>query len=146
MRRAGPHSKKSEHFFSAVTYYVNRRHDDHREPLLRYCVRAQSDLRGKIIPFFLKFHLRTAKREDFQKFVVILQLMERKVHKDLNGLKRIAMIIKNMNRRETPRFLKSSETTRRSPAISRGEDMVLRSQGNEKRNSLTGEFRPARMA
>lgn len=39
----------------------NRRHDDHREDLSRYVVRARRDLRDRIVSFFEVNPLRTAK-------------------------------------------------------------------------------------
>ena len=104
-------------YFGCGQIYINRRHDDHKESLLRYCVRSQRDLREKIIPFFRCYPLRTAKREDFEKFVLILELMEQREHITLKGLQRIAIIIQSMNRKVSSRFLESSETTRQTPDI-----------------------------
>ena len=56
-------------FFGCGKLYVNRRNDNHRENLFRYCVRSLKDLREKIIPFFRMHTLHTAKKEDFIKFV-----------------------------------------------------------------------------
>ena len=61
-----------KYHFRCGEIYVNRRHDNHSESLLRYCVRAQQDLREKIIPFFRAYPLRTAKRQDFAKFALIM--------------------------------------------------------------------------
>lgn len=99
--------------FGCGKIYINRRHDNHREHLLRYCVRSQNDLRTHIVPFFQERLLRTAKQKDFEKFVKILQLMEKNEHKKESGLIKIATIIQDMNRRVPSRFLKSSETKRR---------------------------------
>ncbi len=105
--------KVIKHFFECGQIYINRRHDNHKESLLRYCVRSRQDLQEKIIPFFQKYPLRTAKREDFEKFVSILRCMDRGEHKISEGLHRIANIIQSMNRKSPSRFLESSETTRR---------------------------------
>ncbi len=103
-------------FFDCGRIYINRRHDNHRESLLRYCVRTQSDLRLKIVPFFMRYPLRTAKYDDFEKFVYILDLMDRGLHKTDQGLRSAATIIQQMNRKVPSRFLESSETTRQSPS------------------------------
>lgn len=103
-----------QHHFGCGRIYVNLRHDNHKENLLRYCVRSQKDLQERIIPFFKQNPLRTAKNEDFKKFVKVLRLLEQKKHLTNNGLRRIANIIQDMNRRVPSRFLKSSETTRRT--------------------------------
>ncbi len=99
-------------FFGCGSIYENRRHDNHKESLLRFCVRSQKDLRERIIPFFEKFPLKTAKQNDFIHFVTIIKFMERKEHKDDVGLKKIATLIQQMNRKVPSRFLESSETTR----------------------------------
>ena len=101
-------------YFQCGEIYINRRHDNHTESLLRYCVRSQKDLREKIIPFFSNYFLRTAKQKDFEKFTMILEAMGHGDHKTLKGIHRIAKIIQNMNRKVPSRFLESSETTRRN--------------------------------
>ena len=50
-----------EQFLGCGRIYINRRHDNHKEPLYRFCVRVVKDLRGKVIPFFRKNPLRTAR-------------------------------------------------------------------------------------
>jgi len=52
-------------FFGCGQLSVNRRHDNHREDLVRYKVTRFGDLRDVIIPFFQANALRTAKREIF---------------------------------------------------------------------------------
>jgi len=54
-------------FFECGKVFINRRNDNHREPLYRFCVRSIADLREKIIPFFQEYQLRTAKRVNFSK-------------------------------------------------------------------------------
>ena len=100
--------------FQCGSIYLNRRSDNHRESLLRYCVRSTRDLRLKIIPFFIQHPLRTAKQEDFEKFVAVLQLMENRRHQTIEGLQEAARIIQSMNRKVPSRFLESSETTRQT--------------------------------
>ena len=107
-----------QNFFGCGRIYVNRRHDNHKEMLLRYCVRSQKDLRERIIPFFQKYPLQTYKVKDFQQFIKILFLMEKMRHKTVHGLKRIAKIIQEMNRKVPSRFLESSETIRQTSAVS----------------------------
>lgn len=101
-------------FFGCGNIFENRRNDNHRESLLRYCVRSVSDLRERIIPFFKKYQLRTEKKRDFEKFYQILELMETKHHLHRDGVTKIATIISQMNRKSKPRFLESSETTCRT--------------------------------
>ncbi len=105
-----------QHQFGCGRIYSNRRNDNHRESLLRYCVRSQQELRERVIPFFKCYPLQTAKRQDFEKFVLILQRMERGAHKTPKGRRQIASIIQTMNRNTKSRYLESSETTRRTPS------------------------------
>ena len=67
-------------FFGCGKVYVNRRHDNHREDLFRYVVTRFTDLRDVIIPFFIENRLRTSKRENFEKFAEIIDLMQRRKH------------------------------------------------------------------
>ncbi len=55
-------------YFDCGHVYINRRYDNHHEHLLRYCVRKQSDLKTIILPFFRKYPLQSAKREQFEVF------------------------------------------------------------------------------
>ena len=112
-----------QQFFRCGRIHINRRHDNHKEPLYRFCVRAVADLREKIIPFFHANPLRTAKQQDFVLFESVLRLMQERKHLSLAGLKEIAAIAKQINRQKNPLFLESSETIRQAPA-SAGEDIV----------------------
>lgn len=114
--RSLPALQALQQFFGCGRIHINRRHDNHKEPLYRYCVRAVGDLRAKIIPFFLENPLRTAKQRDFQLFVSVLKLMEARKHlQGLEGLQAIAAIACQINRQKKPRFLESSETIRQAP-------------------------------
>ena len=99
-----------QNFFQCGKIYINRRKDNHRENLYRYCVRNTKDLREIIVPFFLQYPLRTAKKEDFQKFVSILSLMDSKFHLLESGTIKIAKIVETMNQKKKSRYLLSSET------------------------------------
>lgn len=110
-----------KNYFECGQIYINRRHDNHTESLLRYCVRSRKDLQERVIPFFRRYPLRTAKKQDFEKFIKILQQMDRGEHKKFEGLCHIASTIQNMNRKVPSRFLESSETTRRDPGVTSGK-------------------------
>jgi hypothetical protein len=84
-------------FFGCGKVYVNRRHDNHREDLYRYYVGRFAHLRDVIIPFFQENRLRTSKRENFEKFVQIVRLMEERKHLTVPGLIQIAEITETMN-------------------------------------------------
>ncbi len=126
--------------------YRNRRHDNHKEDLLKYQVLRMDDLCHRIVPFFEANPLITTKHEDFLKFREILGMMERRLHLSIDGLRRIALVTETMNQRKPSRFLESSEAIRQPTLIDvRVEEMVLppRRRGEaEERNSLSGEQLP----
>ena len=99
-------------YFGCGNIYTNRRKDNHKENLCRYCVRSVRELSEIIIPFFQKNRLRTAKQLDFDKFVTIIGLIKEKKHFEKRGMIQIAHIIQEMNRKVPARFLESSETIR----------------------------------
>lgn len=57
-----------KNYFNCGHIYINRRHDNHHEHLLRYCVRKQQDLKEIIIPFFERYPLQSAKQKQFEAF------------------------------------------------------------------------------
>jgi hypothetical protein len=84
-------------FFGVGGVYLNRRYDNHKGHMYRYCVRRRSDLIQTIIPFFKQYPLRTSKRDDFLKFAQCLRLMETNSHLTPKGLIEIVEIAENMN-------------------------------------------------
>ena len=52
-------------FFGCGNLILNKRHDNHRENLYRYCVKSQKDLRERIIPFFQKKYSYNSKEKRF---------------------------------------------------------------------------------
>ena len=104
-------------YFDCGKIYENARYDNHKEYLYRYCVRSIEDLRGKIIPFFQKNRLYTAKQNDFEIFTDIVEKVFRKEHLSESGLRVIARKIEQMNRKKKSAFLESPETTRRAPQM-----------------------------
>jgi hypothetical protein len=107
-------------YFECGGVYINRRHDNHREHLFRYDVRSPRDLVSRIIPFFEEHPLRTAKADDFRKFARIVRMMQRGVHRSVEGMSQIASIVQTMNTRKPSRFLESPEAIRQ-PTLSRPE-------------------------
>ena len=118
--------RELQNFFKCGTIVENKRKDNHRESLYKYCVRSISDLRENIIPFFQIHQLRTAKREDFKKFVKILSLMEKKKHLEMKGLYQIAAIIEKMNRQVPSKLRKSSETVRQTMLVKTNNEDTVR--------------------
>src|SRR5437588_8343155 len=87
-------------FFGVGYVYGNDRHDNHREHMRQYVVSDRWDLLETIVPVFQEHPLRTAKREDFEKFARVLDLTEEQRHLTPKGLAKIAEITQTMNRRK----------------------------------------------
>ena len=92
-------------FFGCGAIYRNRRHDDHREDLLRWCVRRRADLEHRVVPVLRAVPLRTAKARDFALFCDVLDLMRGDRHLSLDGMVEIARIAQAMNRKKPSAFL-----------------------------------------
>jgi len=105
----------AKEFFGCGDVYINRRKDNHKEDLYRYCVRSVADLTLKVLPFFEKYKLKTAKGEDFMNFSKILFMMRAGKHLNATGLRKIALLIQQMNRKKESQYLKSQETIRQVP-------------------------------
>ena len=90
-----------QRYFNCGNIYINRRSDNHRENLYRYCVRSMKDLEDNIVPFFNKYQLKTAKNNDFVIFCKILILLKGKEHLNKSGLDNIKSLASTMNRRKT---------------------------------------------
>jgi len=86
--------------------YRNSRHDNHREDMFRYCVQRFGDLRDVIVPFFQENPLRTSKRENFEKFARIIELVYLRRHLTVPGIIEIAEITQTMNHRKPSEVLR----------------------------------------
>ncbi|MDL2235753.1 LAGLIDADG family homing endonuclease [Christensenellaceae bacterium OttesenSCG-928-L17] len=100
-------------FFGCGKIYENKRYDNHRESLYRYCVRSKTDLSEKIIPFFNENYLRTSKSEDFESFKMIISMIRDREHLTEKGFERIRKIASTMNRRKS-RTIESPTTKRQT--------------------------------
>ncbi len=87
-------------FFNCGQLIINRRKDNHKKNLYRFCVRSRKDLEEKIIPFFLKYRLKTSKAKDFQIFVKVIGEMKKHLHLTPKGYKKILLKISKMNRKK----------------------------------------------
>jgi hypothetical protein len=113
-------------FFGVGDVYINRRYDNHKEHVHRYCVRKRSDLVYTIVPFFKQYPLRTSKQGDFLKFAECLRLMETNSHLTRSGLIEMVKIAETMNhckpRTEIIRILR--DYTPNTDDLFVGEDIV----------------------
>ncbi len=99
-------------YFESGQVGKNTRHDNHREDMYRFTVRAHRDLVSRIVPFFEKNPLVTAKSLDFDVFAEIVRMMAKGVHRSFDGLCRIAEMTQTMNRKKPSCLLESSEAIR----------------------------------
>lgn len=89
--------EKLQSYFDCGRIFVNRRYDNHKENLYRFCVRSFTDLKDNIVPFFRENKLQTAKQKDFEIFAKIIDLMSEGNHLSENGIKKIIKLATNMN-------------------------------------------------
>src|SRR3989339_378973 len=93
--------KQLKKYFKVGDIYVNRRHDNHKENLMRYSVRKKDDLLNVIIPFFESYCLHTAKRNDFKIFVKCMKLIDNRKHLTRKGAIKIARLCEKMNHKHS---------------------------------------------
>jgi len=89
--------KKLKKFFGCGNIFVNKRYDNHKENLYRYCVRSHLDLKESIVPFFERNELQTGKYKDFTIFADIIKLIAKKKHLSEKGIKEIILLATKMN-------------------------------------------------
>ena len=129
-------------FFGCGKVYINRRHDNHREHLHRFYVSRFRDLRDVVVPFFQANPLRTSKRDNFDKFAQIIELMAQRRHLTVPGLVEIAEIAATMNfckPSKAERILRDHTPTI-SPVSGRDEDMA---RTLRRRREADGDDQPA---
>lgn len=80
-------------YFDCGWIFVNS-----NKPIVCFIVSKLSDILEKIIPFFLKYPLISAKSQDFNCFVEVALLMKKKAHLSKEGLEQIRSIKLKMNR------------------------------------------------
>jgi len=86
-------------FFQCGKIYVNRRYDNHREHVYRYCVRSLKDIREIIIPFFVQYKLKTNKVNDFMVFCKAVAIMTSREHLTKKGFQEIITLKSQLNRK-----------------------------------------------
>ena len=90
-----------KNFFGVGSIYLNKRYDNHKEYLYRYTVRKRDDLNDVVIPFFKKYKLKTAKRDNFEKFVRCMNIISKGKHLTNEGLIEILKITEQMNHKKS---------------------------------------------
>jgi len=85
--------KDIQEFFDCGKLFINKRYDNHKYNLYRFCVRKRSDLTNVIIPFFNQYPLLTKKSHNFITFSKVVNMMNQKQHLQATGLKKIAKLM-----------------------------------------------------
>jgi len=70
---------------------------DYSDKTLKYEVRSLNDLINKVIPHFKKYPLLSDKQKDFEFFKQVCFLMQKNLHKNKKGLKKIMNLAFKMN-------------------------------------------------
>lgn len=81
-----------KNFFGCGSIFINRRYDNHKENIYRYCVRSLQDLHEKIIPFFKQNQLKTSKKQDFTLLCKVVEMMIQRHHLTVEGLEKIRQL------------------------------------------------------
>ncbi len=92
-------------FFDAGRIYRNRRNDNHKEDMFQFVVGRRNELVDTIIPFFTEHPLHSSKREDFERFVQCMEIVQTGRHRTVQGLVEIAEITQTMNHRKSRKDL-----------------------------------------
>lgn len=88
-------------FFGVGNLYLNKRYDNHKEHIYRYCVRKRSDLIDIIIPFFQQYELQTSKKSNFELFLRCMEEIKLNNHLKKEGLLKILKISELMNHKKS---------------------------------------------
>ena len=77
---------------------------DRSDRTLKFEARSVSDLATKIIPHFERYPLRSSKKNDFEKFAAIVQLMHGGAHLEPEGFAKIVELSAGLNTGSKKRF------------------------------------------
>lgn len=116
--------QRLEKFFNCGHIYIHRMRMEKEkkwDTLYKYCVRSRMELETKIIPFFKKYPPKgRIKKDNFKKFVRVIEMIKKGSHLKVTGMKKIAKIVETMLHRKpfkqssASEFLLSSETIRQT--------------------------------
>ena len=77
---------------------------DRSDRTLKFETRSVSDLAAKVIPQFERYPLLSSKRNDFEKFATIVQLMHEGAHLQPDGFAKIVHLAASLNVSSKKRF------------------------------------------
>lgn len=92
-----PLLKGIKKYFGCGHIHIQRDRRKTHRTCYRYDVAAIEDLRGKIIPFFDRYPLRSRKRNDYLLFREIVMMTHKKLHRTTDGLRKIEELKSRMN-------------------------------------------------
>ena len=93
--------KMIKDFFGVGGIYINKRYDNHKEHMYRYCVRKREDIINIIIPFFEKYPLKTSKNKNFKFFKMAMKEIAQNNHLTSDGMIKIMKISELMNHKRS---------------------------------------------
>jgi hypothetical protein len=89
---------KLQQYFGCGKVYFQKDTRKNHQNCYRYEVFNRNELSSVIVPFFKKYQLQfPSKRNDFEIFCEMLQLIEQKVHLTVNGLESLFQLKQRMH-------------------------------------------------
>jgi len=83
--------------FGCGRIYIQRDRRKNHRVCYRYEINSKENIQNVIIPFFKKYPLRSQKRNDFDAFCEVAEIIEAGRHKTPEGLKSVQRIKDRMN-------------------------------------------------
>ncbi len=80
---------------------------DRSDKTLKYEVRSVAQLAVNVIPHFMQYPLLSSKREDFEKFAAIVQLMYKREHLDEEGFATVVHLAEQLNKSGKKKYVRS---------------------------------------
>ena len=83
---------------------------DRSDRTMKFETRSVADLATKVVPHFQRYPLRSGKKNDFERFAAIVQLMQRGAHLDQDGFAEIVRLSTALNASSKKRFERTAIT------------------------------------
>lgn len=85
-------------FFGCGSVYFQKDSRPNHQNCYRYEVYNRKDLMETIIPFFKKHELKfDSKRSDFEKFCILIEMIDKGIHKTKKGLRQMFVLKQTMH-------------------------------------------------
>jgi|ERR1041385_1406285 hypothetical protein len=80
---------------------------DRSDKTLKYEVRSVAQLAVNVIPHFMQYPLLSSKREDFEMFAAIVQLMYKREHLEEEGFAQVVQLAEQLNKSGKKKYVRS---------------------------------------